>query len=617
MEQAAIYLLKSAALIGAFYLGYQLLLRNETFFRTNRWYLIGGLVTAAILPAITFEKVVFVARESAPVYDLAVEVPVTAVAPPAEIDYLTIVFLFYFIGFAVFALKFVADCFSVYRLLRGRESANDSGLKLIDVSENIAPFSFFNFIVYNSASYSPAELQNIIAHEKVHCNEKHSADVLIAQLFCIVFWWNPLVWLHKKAILQNLEFIADSEATKTISDVKSYQFTLLKITTQQNCVAITNHFYQSLIKKRIIMLNKNQSKKWNALRYLLMAPVLVLFMFHFQTQVVAQELPNEAIQKATTAESNDKWIIDKNTTDNDLDKIETEIAQRYGISQKFTDVKRNASREITSFTSKTQYQNGKTSKWKHGSSDPIGNIVVSMISETDGEAKLHIEMHDVVMKIDQNNSTSKILKDKTASKDKEEKDQNLTTVSKIYPYDKNYLMIVNGKEYFSKDMEDRTISLEGTIIQLNEADAVAKYGERARDGAFIFNGPALIRMKSDGTEAQENSGLSPEQAQKIRREVKKAEDDIKKAQPEIARARAEVERTRLEIERTKPEIERVRAKIEREREWNPVAKSATETAQLERELEQSKRELEQSKRELEQSQRQLENAKKEIQKSEN
>src|SRR5690606_21397662 len=104
----------------------------------------------------------------------------------------------------------------------------------------------------------------------------------IARTFCIAFWWNPFVWLYKKAIVQNLEFIADSDAFKNISDKKAYQFTLLKITTHESCVAISNHFFQSLIKKRIVMLNKNQSKRWNSWKYAIIVPALVIFMWQFQ-----------------------------------------------------------------------------------------------------------------------------------------------------------------------------------------------------------------------------------------------------------------------------------------------------------------------------------------------
>jgi hypothetical protein len=60
-------------------------------------------------------------------------------------------------------------------------------------------------------------------------------------------------------MIQNLEFIADKEALKNITDKKSLSANPLKITTKENC-GYHQSFYQSLIKK-IIMLNKiNQNQ---------------------------------------------------------------------------------------------------------------------------------------------------------------------------------------------------------------------------------------------------------------------------------------------------------------------------------------------------------------------
>jgi len=54
----------------------------------------------------------------------------------------------------------------------------------------------------------------------VHSQQRHSIDVLVAHLFAIVFWINPIVWFYKKAIIQNLEFIADHNAIQQIEDKK-------------------------------------------------------------------------------------------------------------------------------------------------------------------------------------------------------------------------------------------------------------------------------------------------------------------------------------------------------------------------------------------------------------
>ncbi|WP_339919462.1 M56 family metallopeptidase [uncultured Flavobacterium sp.] len=296
MESLVLYLFKSCGLLLLFFIAYHFLLRKETFFSSNRWFLLTGLVTSALLPLLFFTKIIWV--EPTPLnYDWS-SLPINTVIEEDHTEkyiYLGLVFT-YCIAVLSLLAKFGFDFYSLQKVLKGKTIQRQADFKFIDVKENLAPFSFFNTIVYNSTLYSTVELESIIEHEKVHSEQHHTLDVLISRLFCILFWFNPIVWFYKKAILQNLEFIADSEASKKISDKKTYQITLLKITTQENCVAITNHFYQSLIKKRIVMLNKNQSNKRNSWKYAMILPALIGFMVLFQVEVVAQE----KVQKVTT-----------------------------------------------------------------------------------------------------------------------------------------------------------------------------------------------------------------------------------------------------------------------------------------------------------------------------
>ena len=297
MEAFNIYLIKSSGLIALFYLAYHFMLRKETFFTSNRWFLLLGLFTSVLLPLVVFTKIIWV--EPTPVnYDWSSLPITTTVNKDHTVEYIYLgLALLYCMGALFLLTKFGFDFYSLQKVFKGKIIKRQADFKFIDLQDNLAPFSFFNTIVYNSSLYSSSELENILEHEKVHSEQNHTVDVLISRLFCILFWFNPFIWLYKKAILQNLEFIADSEATKKISDKKAYQFTLLKITTHENCVAITNHFYQSLIKKRIVMLNKNQSKKSNSWKYTLVLPALVAFVSLFQIEVVAQEKVKEEISK--------------------------------------------------------------------------------------------------------------------------------------------------------------------------------------------------------------------------------------------------------------------------------------------------------------------------------
>jgi hypothetical protein len=348
METLLIYLVKSSGLIGMFYLAYYFLLRKETFFNSNRWFLLAGLITSVILPLIVFTKIIWVNPSPTPFDWSKIPVTTTSENEAFEISWYLAFSFIYSIGILVFLMKFAFDFYSLSKVLKGKTIQQQGDFKFIDVVENVSPFSYFNSIVYNSSLYSDSELENILEHEKVHSSQNHTIDVLISRLFCIVFWFNPLIWFYKKAIVQNLEFIADSEASKNISDKKAYQLTLLKITTQENCVVLTNHFYQSLIKKRIVMLNKNQSNKRNYWKYVVVLPLLGAFLFFFQVKVVAQEKvapkqetkPNNieitTIKKdsITYPKGTEIYINGEKSSQEELDKIDPKEIEKVDIIKK-------------------------------------------------------------------------------------------------------------------------------------------------------------------------------------------------------------------------------------------------------------------------------------------
>jgi hypothetical protein len=377
METLFIYLIKSSGLIGMFYLAYYFLLRKETFFNSNRWFLLAGLITSVILPLIVFTKIIWVDPSPTPFDWSKIPVTTTSENEAFEINWYLAFSFIYSIVILVFLMKFAFDFYSLSNLLKGKTIQQQGDFKFINVSDNIAPFSYFNSIVYNSSLYSETELENILEHEKVHSSQNHTVDVLISRLFCIVFWFNPLIWFYKKAIVQNLEFIADSEASKCISDKKAYQLTLLKITTQENCVAITNHFYQpclpagrSLIKKRIVMLNKNQSNKRNYWKYALVLPLLGAFVIFFQMKVVAQEKESKK-QEITNKEIPFFIVIDKNTSEKDIKEYSTIVKSNYDGNLKFSKIKRNSNGEIIGIKVGFKQKDGRSGATEISGTKPI------------------------------------------------------------------------------------------------------------------------------------------------------------------------------------------------------------------------------------------------------
>ncbi|MBS7230516.1 M56 family metallopeptidase [Flavobacterium psychroterrae] len=400
MEALFIFIAKSSGLLVLFYCAYYFLLRKETFFNSSRWFLLAGLVTSIILPFLVYTQIVWI--EPAPVQPMVTNT-ISALnyaqvssqkieKETFEINWNYILLAIYGIGFLALLIKFAIDFYSLSSVLKGKEVKQQADFKFVDIKENIAPFSYFDYIVYNSSMFTASELENIIEHEKVHSDQNHTLDVLISRVFCVLFWFNPIIWLYKKAILQNLEFIADNEAAKKISDKKAYQYTLLKITTHESCVAITNHFYQSLIKKRIVMLNKNQSKKRNYLKYYAIIPALVAFVFLFQIKTIAQEKERKEQNdiKEVTGKKDPVFVfkIHKNTTDQELKEMAEKLKKNHDIDVVISDVKRNAKKELTAIKVDIQKGTGEAQSMQVEGDEAIKTCGIVVTLENNGSKKI-------------------------------------------------------------------------------------------------------------------------------------------------------------------------------------------------------------------------------------
>ena len=568
METLFIYLIKSSALTAAFFLAYYFLLRKETFFKSNRWFLLLGLVTSVVLPLVTFKKVVWIDPVLEDSNFAAVPITAITVAPAFEIDWWLVTALVYAIGIFIFFLKFVFDFGSLVKTLKGQPVKQQADFKLVEVTHNVSPFSYFNYIVYNSALYTEAELNNILEHEKVHCEQNHSADVLISRLFCILFWYNPFAWWYKKAILQNLEFIADSEALKNISDKKAYQITLLKVTTHENCVAITNHFYQSLIKKRIIMLNKNQSKSWQSWKYFFIVPALAAFMFYFQVKVIAQEKAADNLAKEITdIRGVETIVVDKNTTDAQLKEFTAKMKVR-GINLKFSKLKRNNAGEIIAI--KADYKDKEDHKGSYviSGDEPIKPVSIAMNSNGTvafGNAK---QINFVRNQGSGNNeSVTEII-----SGNDDDSDSQTSTYS--YSFDHNGNMLTenvegpeppeppmppivvktitnkNGKVNVSVNGETIEVDVDKIMADI-DIDAIREEAEEQMEVARVQMREARPQMEKARKQMLESRSVSEESAK-----------DMEDARREMADSRKEMQKARKELQEMRSELAKERAALQ-------------------------------------------------------
>ena len=571
MEPIFIYFLKANALLITFFLTYYFLLRKETFFNKNRWFLILGLVASVLLPLITFTKKIWI-EPSPAVHETYLDETIPYVIvnqiEKTPFDWNTFIIYVYGIIAFVFLAKMMIELFSFFRIIKFGNHTESNQTMLIDTDQTSNPFSFFKYIVFNRKMFNEEELQHIISHENIHVKEKHSLDVLLGKIFCALFWINPIMWFYKKEMLQNLEYIADSKASSIAQNRINYQKTLLKVVTNQHQLSITNQFYQSLIKKRIVMLNKNQSNQRKSWKYALILPVLSAFMLLFQVETVAQ-VKEVKTKKETTnkiqidtvvwvkdfkEEFNSKidsnavyvveviqFIIDKKTTDKEIKMESARLNKENAIKLEISKVKRNNQNEIIAFDAKFEDSNktkGQISIYGDEAIEPI-----RFFKELDKKGKIGFDKNNITTSFSKTGSIKEVgiswdeankLSEKTNSKG-----------SKLY--------IINGKEYLQSEIpKGTTISVDGSISELSKEEGIQKYGQKAKDGVLVFKGKSTFVTDEE--------------------QVKKVKLEIERAKIEIEKAKIEIEKARIEIENSKPVIEKSTRKIISGGTWNDVEK---------------------------------------------
>jgi hypothetical protein len=230
------------------------------------------------LKAINYIPVVMDIKGTDPVYAVASR-PVTS-----PIDGWAMMIAMIGTGCVIMLLRLIMQFISLMRIKSRAVMVSKTGVNIYHVDDEISPFSFGNGIYINKTMHTPDELEEIILHEYVHVKQKHTIDILLAEMLCIITWYNPFAWLMRHAIKQNLEFIADDNVVRSGLDKKAYQYHLLQVVGIPQ-YSITNQFNFSSLKKRIMMMNHVKSAKINLVRFLFILPLLAVTLVAFRDKI--------------------------------------------------------------------------------------------------------------------------------------------------------------------------------------------------------------------------------------------------------------------------------------------------------------------------------------------
>jgi len=342
------YVINVALILAACLAFYKLLLRRETFYKVNRYMLVICLAISFSLPLLQVpaefsfrknvnrgslivnnEKSAINGQQSTgnsnqqqsnttpqtatdslqPINDSqqpAVKDEKQAVLKFSFVKLMSWLFWIYWFGVAVFGVSFLFQMVLLLWRAYRNPAIIDGKYRIVEVSGDKAPCSFGNNIFINPEKYDWDTYNQILLHEKIHIREKHTLDILIAELVLIFQWFNPFAWIYRREIESNLEFLTDDQLMqKEKVDKQSYQLSLMKVSAPHFPLSLTTNYNQSILKKRIAMMNTKRSNLHTAWKYFFLLPVFALLAC-LLNEPAAKAQGNQKNAKNEKAEKDDK-----------------------------------------------------------------------------------------------------------------------------------------------------------------------------------------------------------------------------------------------------------------------------------------------------------------------
>ncbi len=339
-----LYLLKSTLCLLLLLAIYQLFLEREKMHQFNRYYLLGSILFAFLVPLYTiYTKATALVFETYPIQNLALEtIEISAKnTATSSFDYQFYALLFYVLVAVVLLFRFGRNLHKIIQKIRKNTHVSYQKATLVLVDDAILPHTFLHYIFINKKEYENGAIETeLFTHELTHVTQKHTIDVLILELLQVFFWFNPLFIFIKKAIKLNHEFLADTKVIASHKNISEYQTLLINKAAWNNTYYLASNLNYSLTKKRLLMMTTQKSRRKILLKKLALVPLLAGFVFLFANRVEAQE--TLTITK------------DKKTVPTFQDKTEEELYMEYvnkNVHITFTD--KNGKKNIKHFNEMT------------------------------------------------------------------------------------------------------------------------------------------------------------------------------------------------------------------------------------------------------------------------
>ncbi len=302
MKALLVFWIESGIAVGICYSFYYFFLRKEATLQFNRFYLISSLLFSIMIPLFhfnwPFSESYTVIQPYMPEYWFS-EFPAPKemqVADPAGgFSLFQMIAAVYFTITTILFVRLVLQIRSLVMLVRQNVNRRSGSFNLVYTKDTYSPFSVFNYIFLGQNIPGSDGLKVILRHELTHARQFHSLDRFFVELLCILFWFNPFIYLYRRSITEVHEYIADRSTIRSGLRLKSYQNLILDLATNHEGIGLASKFSNSLTKKRLIMMNRINNKKGKLVKKLILLPVVLAvvlclgFDYQFNISVPVQE----------------------------------------------------------------------------------------------------------------------------------------------------------------------------------------------------------------------------------------------------------------------------------------------------------------------------------------
>jgi beta-lactamase regulating signal transducer with metallopeptidase domain len=313
MDNLLLYLLRVSAGTMLFYLCYILFFSKDTFYLRNRIFLIGLLLLSIIIPVLKVFNIFAVdstIEHTNSMNSIILSGTIIGATVSEKITSFDLNSLFIWLYFSIsvfFLLRALTSMARTLMIIR-RGSIQDTKFPKVVLSDmEHPPFSFFPYVVIPKKTFESGDYLEILAHEKAHIRQGHTFDLLLSELLIVFLWFNPFMWLIKRSMVLNHEYLADNFSIKSSSSIKEYQYKLLNISKGLMNVPLAHNF-SSLIKNRIVMINKRPTRNYAALKSIIILPVaaILFVMFSFKPESIPT---NNGYQEPLFSKSSESEIL--------------------------------------------------------------------------------------------------------------------------------------------------------------------------------------------------------------------------------------------------------------------------------------------------------------------